>query len=118
MYINDDDVDWNNFINDIKVIDGDRSRKIYVPKKTLKNTFIIKPSNQQISLSGLIKNDKSDITLRRSNFSIDATLDLHGLNLLKAKDLFVRFIDNSFNKGYKYLLIKIMIITNILNYMV
>jgi DNA-nicking Smr family endonuclease len=102
--INEEDDEWNDYINNIRELGEARTRKIYVKKKII-NRSIIKPTNKQISLSGLIKNDKSDMRLRRGDFPIDATLDLHGLTYIKAQDLLLRFIDRSLVDGHKNLLV-------------
>jgi DNA-nicking Smr family endonuclease len=102
MCVNDE---WDRYLNNTKELGSLRTRKIYTPKKIKPTNFKIIPKNNQISLSGLIKDDKSDIALRKGNFSIDATLDLHGLTYVKAQELLVRFIGKSFDNGYKYLLV-------------
>ena len=102
--------EWKDYLIHVDELGDTRNRKIYNPKRTIlecKNHVISrKNSNNNITnLSGMLVSDKTDNTLRKGSFTIDAKLDLHGLIQEKAKITLVSFINNSYMLGHKNLLI-------------
>jgi DNA-nicking Smr family endonuclease len=98
----DDDI-WHNYVKQITRIE--KIAKVIFRKKSTKIKVNALPKFQLDELKVTSSFDKQDYKLRKKDFDIDATLDLHGLTQKEAQSQLIHKFERCLNQNHRHLLI-------------